>query len=117
MASKGYVQALLNPLDAAVKKVLGPVFDHVLDTNKLGSATKAANFSWFRVTGTTPATALQEFSIEHGLDVVPTWVIPVLDLGTVNAQTVPLSVSRVPDSRRIYLVSSSTSATFTVFVE
>ena len=117
MASKGYVAAILNQLPSEQKKALQPAFDHVLDTLVLGSATKAANFQWVKVTGTTDATANTEFSIAHGLGVVPKWVIPVLDLGSVGSQLVPLAVSRAPDEMRIYLTSGSTSAAFTAMVE
>lgn len=117
MSSKGYVATLLNPLPAEQKRVLQPAFDHVLDEAILGTATKAANFRWVKVTATTPSTAATEFSIEHGLGTVPTWLVPALDLNSVNSHLIPLTVSRAPDARRVYLTSSSTSAAFTAFLE
>lgn len=116
MASKGYVNALLNPLADEIKKVLGPIFDHVLDTNRIGSATKAANFQWFKVSGTTSSNANEEFSILHGMESAPTWFLPVIDLVSTGTSFVPLTVTNV-DSKRIYLTSPSTGASFVAFVE
>ena len=117
MASKGYIASILNQLPADQKKALQPAFDHALDDAILGTATKAANFRWVKRTSTTASVAGTEFSIQHGIGTVPTWIIPVLDLNTVNSQIVPLTVSRAPDASRIYLTSTSTSAVFTVMVE
>ena len=117
MASKGYVIALLNQLESSVKKALQPAFDHVLTDFILGTATKAANFRWVKVTGTTSSNANTEFNILHGLGTAPTWIVPALDLSQVNSQIVPLTVSRAPDESRIYLTSSSTGAAFTAWVE
>jgi len=117
MASKGYIEALLNPLPSDQRRVLLPAFEHVLDTWKLGTSDKAANASWYKFTSTTAATANEEFSIEHGLNQIPTWVIPVLDLGYLNSQLVNLTVTKAPDVRRIYLSSPSTGAAFTIMLE
>lgn len=117
MASKGYITSLLNQLDAAIRKALQPAFDHALDDFILGTATKAANFRWAKVSSTTHADANTEFSVLHGIGTIPTWIIPVLDLNNLNSQIVPLTVSRAPDAQRLYLKSSSTSAAFTVMVE
>ena len=117
MATKGYTDALLNTLPADLRKALQPAFAHVLDTFKLGGGTKALNFAWLRFTGTTAADAGTEFSIEHGLGQTPSKLIPVLDLTEIGSQLVPLTVSRAPDDRRIYLTSASTSAVFICYVE
>ena len=53
----------------------------------------------------------------HGIGIAPKWLVPVLDLTKVNAQLVPLQVSRAPDANRIYLKSTSTSAVFSAFIE
>jgi hypothetical protein len=117
MASKGYIATLLNRLDPEVKQTLIPAFDHLLDTWKLGTGVKAANAAWYRFSSTTAADANTEFSIEHGLNQVPTQVVPFLDLSQVNSALPSLTVSRAPDTRRIYLSSPSTSVVFSVFVE
>lgn len=117
MASAGYVKSIINGLESALVSRFDKVFDHVLSTYRLGTDRKAANFSWFRIESTTASTANEEFSVEHGLETVPTHLIPVLDLSVVGAQMVPLVNSRAPDARRVYLKSSSTSAVFTAYVE
>lgn len=117
MASIGYVRSILNQLEASLKKALDPAFEHVLNDLLLGTATKAANFRWVKVSSTTHADAGTEFSVAHGLGVVPTWLIPVLPLDQVNGQLVPLTVSRAPDAQRVYLTSTSTGAVFTMFLE
>lgn len=117
MSDRGYVGTLLNTLDPAIKTPLVRAFEHVMDLFKLGSGTKATNAAWYRLTATTPSTANTEFSIVHGLDVAPALLIPVLDLGSTGNAVVPLTVTRVPDAKRVYLASSSTSAAITVYVE
>lgn len=117
MSSKGYVASILNQLPSDTKKALQPAFDHVIEDAILGSATKAANFRWVKLSSTTAANANEEFSIRHDLGTVPTWIIPVLDLSAVGSQLVPLTVSRAPDETRLYLKSTSTSAVLTVMVE
>ena len=117
MASAGYVKSLINGIESSLLARLEKAFDHILATYRLGTDRKAANFSWFRIESTTATTANEEFSVEHGLETTPTHLIPVLDLGVVGAQLVPLTNSRAPDARRVYLKSSSTGAVFTAYVE
>lgn len=117
MAAFGYVQTLLNTLDAAIRVPLASAFEFTLRELSLGSSIKADNFNWFKVTGTTHATANTEFSIAHGMDHAPSKLIPVLKLDSTGGQVVPLSVSRVSDAKRIYLRSSSTGATFLAYLE
>lgn len=117
MSNKGYVDSLLNTLDSDTKKTLIPAFEHVIDTAALGDDTKATNFLWYRLTGTTASVANTEFSIEHGLDHAPSKLIPIMDLTGVGSQLVPLVVSRASDQRRVYLKSSSTGAAISFYVE
>jgi hypothetical protein len=117
MASKGYVQSLLNGLPSEIKVLLQPAFDHVLDTWKLGTATKAANASWYKFSVTTSSVANTEFSFRHGLNQIPTYLVPVVDLASVNSQLVPLTVSRAADDQRVYLKSASTSAVMNIYLE
>ena len=117
MSSKGYVQSLLNTLDDASKRVLTLAFEHVQDTFQLGAGVKATNARWYRQTLVTSSNAGTEFSFDHGLDAAPALLIPVLDLSAVGSQLVPLTVSRAPDVRKVYLTSTSTGATMTVYVE
>lgn len=117
MASKGQIDLFLNMLPADQKKVLSAAFQYVLTWFALGTTPKAENFAWYRVTGTTSVDTNTEFSIEHGMDHLPQNLIPIVDLTAVNSQLVPLTVSRVPDARRIYLKSVSTNVTFTCYLE
>jgi hypothetical protein len=117
MANKGYVTTLLNALDSDIKKPLQSAFDYVLDNVRIGTGTRAVNMQWYRVQSTTSSTGGVEFSIQHGMGVAPTTLIPVLDVGTVGAQLVPLEVSRAADAERIYLKSTSTSAVFVALLE
>ena len=117
MSSKGYVDSVLNQLPAEDRKALQPAFHHVMDEGAIGSATKATNFRWVRVSSTTAAVANTEFSIAHGLGVKPTWLIPAVDLTQVNSQLVTLTVTRAPDAHRVYLSSPSTSVVFTALLE
>lgn len=117
MANKGFVNGLLNTLPADMRKVLNPAFEHVMDTWKLGAGQKATNAAWYRFTATTPATANTEFSVEHGLNQVPSLLIPVVPLDSVGNACVPLTVSRVADGRRVYLQSSSTGAAICFYLE
>ena len=117
MASPGYVKSLLNPLPDNIKGPLTSVFDYLLRQSSLGDSAKATNFAWYRVTGTTAAVAGQEFSIEHGLGTPPSKFIPILDLSTPGNALVPLTMSRTPDARRVYFISSSTSVAFGGFLE
>lgn len=116
MASN-YVGTLLNSLEPTVKKVLQLAFDYVQATFRLGTDNKATNANWYRQVVTTHATANTEFSIAHGMDGIPTTLIPVLDLNAVGSQMVTLTVSRAPDAKRVYLTSPSTAAVVTVYLE
>lgn len=110
MASKGYIDALLNKLPSEQRAIFSPIFDEVLRNFRLGDSDKAQNFAWFATSFTTHATANTEFSVEHGLASPPSRFIPSLTLDQVGSQLVPLSVSRAADSKRVYFKSTSTSA-------
>jgi hypothetical protein len=117
VASKGYVEAILNSLPADERKALALAFGHVLDDWQLGTGQKAQNARWYRYDATTSATPDEEFSIVHGLGRPPATLIPVLDIGVVNAKTVRLQVTRAADSQRVYLSSPEVSAAITVYLE
>lgn len=120
MASLGYIESLLAGLPADQKRNLRWAFQHVLQDFRLGrpeADSRAENVQAYYFAGTTHATPNTEFSLEHGLGRAPYLLVPVLSLQDVNAQIVPLTVTRAADSRRIYLSSSVASAPFTVLVE
>lgn len=117
MAAFGYITTLLNTLDATIRVPLNNACEYILRELSIGTNTKADNFNWYKVTGTTHATANTEFTIAHGMDHAPTLLIPVVKLTSTGGQLVPLSVSRTADTKRVYLKSSSTSATFLAYLE
>ena len=112
--AKGYVETLLNALPNDVKKVLVPAFNYVQDSFRLGpieDGKRATNAQIYWTQTTTSSAAGTEFSVEHGLGTIPQYLILGAPLDAVNAQIVPVSVSRAADDRRVYLTSSSTNAT------
>lgn len=117
MAVKGYVDQLLNGISQELRYPLQQAFHYVMDGWRLGTGAKAENALWYRVHGTTAATANTEFAIVHGLSQAPSQLLPILDLTQIGSQVVPLVVSRAPDAERLYLKSSSTSAAITLMVE
>lgn len=119
MADIGYIKADLAAFDGPQKSALTNIFTYVLRNFTLGSVEHqrpATNLQAYYLTGTTPAVAQTEFSMAHGLASAPSVLIPVVGLDQVGAQIVPLQVSRAADNRRIYLKSSSTSASISVLV-
>jgi len=117
MSSLGYLDTLLQTLDASVRQPIKDALRYVMRENALGGAAKAENFAWYKLTGTTHATANTEFAIVHGMDHAPSKLIPVLPLDSTSSQLVPLAVTRVSDATRIYLKSSSTGVSFLCYVE
>lgn len=117
MAALGYLDTILNALDTAVRQPVKEAFQYITGELALGDNTKAENFSWYRVSGTTHATANTEFSITHGMDHAPSKLIPVIALESSGGQLVPLAVTRTADAKRIYLKSSSTGAAFVAYLE
>lgn len=120
MADSGYVEAILGGIAADVRRSVAGAFDYVLANLRLGpfdAGTRSQNFQWYWLSGTTSSNANTEFSIAHGLGRTPYLVLPVLPLDQVNAQLVPLTVTRAADANRIYLSSSSTSAAVALLVE
>ena len=119
MADIGYIKAELAAFQGAEKNGLLNAFTYLLNNLAFGSVdhqTRATNFQLYYLESTTPSSSNTEFSIAHGLGSTPMTLIPVLDLGAVGSQIVPLTVSRAADDKRVYLKSSSTSAAFAVLV-
>ena len=117
MATKAYVDQLLNALDANIRGPIRSSIWYLMDNWRLGDGTRAVNAQWYQVTGRTNAVANAEFAVRHGIGATPKWLIPVLDVTAQNAQLVPLTVSRSSDGAYIYLKSSSADAPFTCFLE
>lgn len=120
MANIGFVKTQLNGIeDETMRRILGNIFDHILNNLRFGAPdhqTRAENFQVYFEKSTT-ATDGSEFSFRHGLPAAPKYAIPVLDLNLAGARTPDLQVSRVADANRIYLRSTSTSAPILLLVE
>jgi hypothetical protein len=113
MASISLINQLLNGIaDATTRGILSRCFEEAIKQARIGDSDKAENFAWFQVESTTHATANTEFSVVHGMETAPSRFLPSLRLDVSGAQLVPLTVSRVSDSKRAYFKSSSTSAVF-----
>ena len=122
MADIGAVRTSLAGLpDATTKRILQQVFEYVLGNLRFGEPdhqSRAENLQSYFLQSTT-ASDTSEFSIVHGLTATPKLALPVLDLQTAGSKFPQLEVSRVEDSKRIYLkaAAGSTSAAFTLLVE
>jgi hypothetical protein len=118
MADLGYIKSELAAFEGAQKTGLQNLVTYLL--NNLSFARldrgRATNAQLYYLDGTTSSNANTEFSIAHGLNSAPSYLIPVMPLNEVGAQLVPLTVSRAADDRRVYLKSSSTGAAITVMV-
>lgn len=120
MASKGYVETLLNALPDGVKTPVTQAFRHVLDNLSLGqpeSGKRATNFRWYRFDTVTSSVANTEFSIHHGQGAMPIACWPVMFLDSSGGRVVRLNVTRAADAQRIYLNSPDTGASVSVMVE
>lgn len=122
MATSSYLKSLIGSIPADLKAPLGRCWDYLCDGNlRFGpvdsNRPRTENFAGRYVTATTPAVANTEFSIAHGLGAVPTVLIPVLNLNSIDSQLVTLAVTKAPDASRVYLSSPSTSATFCGYLE
>lgn len=121
MADIGFVRAQLNGIsDAATKRVLTNIFEHILGNLRIGvpdHQTRAENFQAYFLEGTTSTSIDQEFSIAHGLPATPHYAIQLLALDSSNAKVVRLQCARPADGKRIYLNSPETGAKVTLLVE
>jgi hypothetical protein len=120
MASKGYVETLLNALPDNVKGPVTNAFRHVLDNLSIGvpdPMKRSVNFRWTRFDAVTSSVANTEFSIHHGLGQVPLLCLPVAWLDSSGGQMVTLKITRPADAQRVYLSSPSTGASVSLLVE
>ena len=120
MANASYVKSLFGGIDATLKRALDQAWDHILTKNlRFGRPTHmeaSENLRGYFYTATTPAVADTEFTIAHGLGVVPYLLIPVLALDE-GAKLVRLTVTRSADASRVYLSSPDTNAPVTILLE
>ncbi len=119
MASLSGVEAELNRLPGDIRQPLRNAFTETLKRLRFGrgSGQASENFAAGFLTGTTPSTPGDEFSLTHNFGVAPYLLIPVLPLDVVGSRLVPLTVSQAPDARRVYLTSTIAGAPITVYVE
>jgi hypothetical protein len=120
MASKGYVNSLLNQLPQDIKRVLSLALEHMMDTPQIGGVShqeKALNFKMIRLDSTTAATANEEFTVQHGAGQVPLYLLPLVPLDSSGTWLPRLKVTRAADASRIYLSSPDTGAPFSVLME
>jgi hypothetical protein len=122
MADLGLIESELRALPTDVQPTFLRIFRAILPDLRFGHPTgdtkdPSENFGAGFFAVTTPGVANTEFTIPHGFGRTPYLVVPVLPLDQVNAQIVPLKVTRVADDKRVYLSSSVVNATITVFVE
>lgn len=120
MATPALVESYLGGIDAALKRALKTIFDYVLSNLRFGPAvtnTRSENFTGRYYFGTTHATPNTEFTVKHELHTKPYLLIPVLDLTTVNSVVPKLTVSKAPDTERVYLKSDVASATICFYLE
>ena len=120
MARAALIDTITGGLDPDLRRVLKQIFEYVLGNLRLGQPVdqeRAENLQAYFYDVVTPATPNTEFSIAHNLGVAPYLLIPVLPLQHLNAQLVPLKVTRLADVNRVYLSSSVASAGVTILVE
>lgn len=107
--------------DAQTRVVMEKVVTHIVQNIRLGvpeHQARAVNTQQYWQQSTT-ASDTSEFSIAHGLPSSPRYAIPVLELDRVGSKAGGLTVSRVADTRRVYLKADagSTNAPITLLVE
>lgn len=122
MASLGYIESLLNSLDAKIKLAINKAFEHAVKSpgyqiGGIAHQEKAQNFKWIRLDSVTSSVANQEFTIAHGIGSMPIYAIPLVPLESSGVWLPRLKVTRPADASRIYLSSPDTGAAFTVLVE
>ncbi|MCR4340638.1 MAG: hypothetical protein NUW01_12225 [Gemmatimonadaceae bacterium] len=120
MADQGNIESMLSGLPDDQRRIFRAIFEYLIRDIRFGRAVDgdpSKNFGGGFFSATTDATPGTEFTIPHSFGRTPYLLIPVLPLDTVNATLVPLTVTRAADSNRIYLSSTSASASIMLYVE
>lgn len=122
MADLGYVESLLASLPIESRQPMIKVFRAFLRDLRFGhplgdQPDPLTNLAGGFFHGTTPAIAGTEFSITHDFGSAPYLAVPVLRLDAVGSSIVPLTVSRVADSKRVYFTSTVASAPISLAIE
>lgn len=119
MAKAAYLKTLFGGVDSSLRRSLDQAWEYVLGNLRFGrpiAGDRAENIQAYYQEGTTPSVANTEFSILHGLERAPYLIVPVLPL-VEGAQLVRLTVTRAPDTMRVYLSSPDTDAPVTILIE
>jgi hypothetical protein len=122
MADLGFFESEIKSLPENIRPTMVRLFRALLKDIRFGhpdgsSSDPMLNMGGAFLHGTTPATPGNEVSLPHKFGRAPYLAYPVLRLDAVGSSTVPLTVSRVADDKRIYLTSTIASAPFSVGVE
>lgn len=121
MARAAYIEALLGSLEPPIRRSFRAVFDYLLTSLRIGRVStanvRAENMQWYVLTGTTPSTPNEEFSLPHSLGRAPYLLLPVLPLDAIGGEYVRLAVPRAADAHRVYLTSPEVDAPITVLIE
>ena len=123
MADLGYLDALAQGIpDLTTRQIFKLAMRYVVTNLHLGHPdqhARAANMQWYFQRSTSASDSTTEFSFEHGLQTAPYLAIPVLDLQTAGSVAGGFQVSRVADTKRVYLkpTAGSTNAACLFLVE
>lgn len=120
MADIGFLRGLFAGLPTETRRIFAVFIEYAFSNLRVGlpgHQKPAENMAWVQLNGTTSATANSEVSIVHGLAEAPRVLFPVVGLTSSGGSLVNLTVTRPADSKRVYLSSPSTAASFVVFVE
>lgn len=118
----GYAEAEIRSLPEALRPAMLRLFRALLRDLRFGHPSgdaldPAMNFGGAFLHGTTPAIVGTELTLPHSFGRTPYLAMPVLLLDAVGSRVVPLTVSRVADSKRIYVTSTIASAPISVYCE
>ena len=122
MADIGYIRVLLAGIsDQTQRRILEQAFEYTYGNLRFGepeNQTRAVNGQFYWLQSTT-ATDTSEFSVVHGLTSAPAFAMPMLTLNRVGESSPALTVSRVADSKRVYLkaAAGSTNLPFTLLIQ
>lgn len=122
MADLGRALLEINALPADQRKTWTSILTDILKNMRFGhpkgdQPDPCVNLGAGFFHGTTPNTPGDEFTIAHGFGRVPYLAMPVLRLDAVGSRTVPLTVTRAADDKRLYLSSTIANAPVCLVVE
>lgn len=123
MADPGFVRSQLTGIpDAATRRILTTVFEHVLGNLRFGEPehqARAENFQAYYYTSTTASDTATVTSVQHGLNTTPSLLIPLLDARQVGAKLPQIEIARAADTQRVYFkaAAGSTNAAFKFLLE